>query len=118
LIIELINYENDYRNKEVMPLWRVRYGWLNDGIRNLFIGQKVGSCNKETELHDQSNLAKSFSTFHLTSSHMSAPGENSKSKQVQKEVDDVVGIMHDNINKVMERGEKLDSLQTKTGLLS
>jgi vesicle-associated membrane protein 4 len=34
---------------------------------------------------------------------------------VQAQVDEVVGIMHDNINKVMERGEKLDSLQTKTG---
>ncbi|KAI3655940.1 hypothetical protein MP638_006244, partial [Amoeboaphelidium occidentale] len=42
-------------------------------------------------------------------------GDSSKARQVQKEVDDVVGIMHDNINKVMERGEKLDSLQTKTG---
>lgn len=44
---------------------------------------------------------------------MSAEQPN-KAKQVQKEVDDVVGIMHENINKVMDRGEKLDSLQTKT----
>jgi hypothetical protein len=38
-----------------------------------------------------------------------------KAKAVKEEVDQVVGIMHDNINKVMERGERLDSLQTKTG---
>ncbi len=38
-----------------------------------------------------------------------------KTKKVQGEVDEVVGIMNNNINKVMERGEKLDSLQTKTG---
>ncbi|KAI3629558.1 hypothetical protein MIR68_012380 [Amoeboaphelidium protococcarum] len=39
---------------------------------------------------------------------------NDKTAQVQQEVDAVVGIMHDNIHKVMDRGEKLDSLQTKT----
>ena len=40
-----------------------------------------------------------------------------KTKKVQNEVDEVVGIMNNNINKVMERGEKLDSLQTKTGII-
>lgn len=39
---------------------------------------------------------------------------NDKTKQVKEEVDHVVEIMHDNIHKVMERGERLDSLQTKT----
>jgi vesicle-associated membrane protein 4 len=43
-----------------------------------------------------------------------ADASNSKIQSVQKEVDEVVGIMNDNINKVMERGEKLDSLQEKT----
>ena len=42
------------------------------------------------------------------------PQNPNKTKQVQQQVDEVVGIMHENINKVMERGEKLDSLQTKT----
>jgi hypothetical protein len=55
---------------------------------------------------------------------MSAPANNSKNpptnqpqktKQVQQQVDEVVGIMHENINKVMERGEQLNSLQNKTG---
>ena len=45
----------------------------------------------------------------------SGSGGNNKAKDVQAQVDEVVGIMHENINKVMERGEKLDSLQTKTG---
>ena len=45
----------------------------------------------------------------------SGTGQPSKAKDVQKQVDEVVGIMQDNINKVMERGEKLDALQTKTG---
>ena len=43
------------------------------------------------------------------------PQNPDKAKQAQQQVDEVVGIMNDNINKVMERGEKLDSLQTKTG---
>ncbi|KAL2912626.1 hypothetical protein HK105_207842 [Polyrhizophydium stewartii] len=38
----------------------------------------------------------------------------SKTTQVQAQVDEVVGIMQDNIHKVMQRGEQLDSLQNKT----
>ncbi|PVV01666.1 hypothetical protein BB560_003906, partial [Smittium megazygosporum] len=38
----------------------------------------------------------------------------SKARNVQREVDQVVGIMQQNINKVMEREERLDTLQTKT----
>ncbi|KAJ3022279.1 SNAP receptor, synaptobrevin [Thoreauomyces humboldtii] len=37
-----------------------------------------------------------------------------KTGQVQNQIDDVVGIMQDNINKVMQRGEQLDTLQDKT----
>ena len=37
-----------------------------------------------------------------------------KTQQVQSEVDEVVGIMQGNIHKVMQRGEQIDSLQTKT----
>ncbi|KAI8823169.1 synaptobrevin [Fimicolochytrium jonesii] len=39
---------------------------------------------------------------------------SSKTGQVQNQVDEVVGIMQDNINKVMQRGEQLDTLQNKT----
>jgi vesicle-associated membrane protein 4 len=49
---------------------------------------------------------------------MSSSQQPDKAKQVKEEVDQVVGIMHENINKVMERGERLDSLQTKTGTKS
>ncbi len=38
----------------------------------------------------------------------------SKTKAVQDEVDEVVGIMQNNIEKVVQRGEKLETLQTKT----
>ena len=48
----------------------------------------------------------------------SKPTDSSKTAQVQKEVDEVVGIMQDNIYKVVQRGEQLESLQNKTGKLS
>lgn len=38
-----------------------------------------------------------------------------KTKLVKQQVDEVVGIMQTNIEKVMERGENLDNLQNKTG---
>jgi vesicle-associated membrane protein 4 len=37
---------------------------------------------------------------------------------VAQEIDSTVGIMRDNINKVSERGERLDSLQDKTDNLA
>ncbi|KAK3823583.1 MAG: synaptobrevin [Benniella sp.] len=38
----------------------------------------------------------------------------SKTEQLQQQVDDVVGIMQQNIDAMKDRGEKLDSLQSKT----
>ena len=34
---------------------------------------------------------------------------------VQRQVDEVVEIMHDNIGKVLDRGERLEDLQEKSG---
>ncbi|ORZ28796.1 synaptobrevin [Lobosporangium transversale] len=42
------------------------------------------------------------------------PGPSSKTAQLQQQVNDVVGIMQQNIDSVRDRGEKLDSLQHKT----
>lgn len=39
---------------------------------------------------------------------------SSKAAGVQQEVDEVVGIMQNNITKAMNRGEQLDSLQNRT----
>lgn len=36
---------------------------------------------------------------------------------IQAQIDSTVDIMHDNITKVAERGERLDALQDKTGRL-
>lgn len=46
------------------------------------------------------------------SSSNAPPAANTQ--QVQEQVNEVVGIMQDNIDKVMQRGEQLDSLQNKT----
>lgn len=37
---------------------------------------------------------------------------------MQQQVDEVVGIMQENIDKVMQRGERLDDLRGKTGILA
>ncbi|KAG0049202.1 hypothetical protein BGZ83_005978 [Gryganskiella cystojenkinii] len=39
---------------------------------------------------------------------------SSKTAQLQQQVNDVVGIMQQNIDSVRDRGEKLDTLQNKT----
>lgn len=43
------------------------------------------------------------------------PAGNQKAQRVQAQVDEVVGIMQENIDKVMQRGERLDDLRGKTG---
>ncbi|KAI9340145.1 hypothetical protein DFJ73DRAFT_845409 [Zopfochytrium polystomum] len=48
---------------------------------------------------------------------MSKPNNNpnvSKTAEVQAQVDEVIGMMHKNIEKVVARGEALESLQNKT----
>ncbi|KAK6465197.1 Synaptobrevin/VAMP-like protein [Scheffersomyces coipomensis] len=44
-------------------------------------------------------------------------GDQSQSRQaaIQAQIDDTVGIMRDNINKVAERGERLDTIENKAG---
>ncbi|KAF8874759.1 synaptobrevin-domain-containing protein [Infundibulicybe gibba] len=45
-------------------------------------------------------------------------GGNPKTAAIQAQIDDTVGIMRENITKVAERGERLDSLQDKTDNLA
>jgi len=46
-----------------------------------------------------------------------SPG-NPRTQAIQQQIDDTVGIMRENINKVADRGERLDSLQDKTDNLA
>jgi hypothetical protein len=43
---------------------------------------------------------------------------NQRTAALQAQIDDTVGVMRENINKVTQRGEKLDALQDKTDYLS
>ncbi|PFH45023.1 hypothetical protein AMATHDRAFT_10178 [Amanita thiersii Skay4041] len=53
------------------------------------------------------------------SSNPAGPSQaNPKTAAIQAQIDDTVGIMRENITKVAERGERLDSLQDKTDTLA
>ncbi|XP_030228109.1 vesicle-associated membrane protein 4 isoform X3 [Gadus morhua] len=41
--------------------------------------------------------------------------QKDKIKQVQSQVDEVIDVMQENISKVIERGERLEDLQDKSG---
>jgi vesicle-associated membrane protein 4 len=43
---------------------------------------------------------------------------NQRTAALQAQIDDTVGVMRENINKVSQRGENLDSLQDKTDNLA
>lgn len=45
----------------------------------------------------------------------SSQGGNNKTAHIQAQIDETVGVMRDNIQKVNERGENLNDLQGKTG---
>ncbi|KAI9218236.1 synaptobrevin-domain-containing protein [Blastocladiella britannica] len=51
-------------------------------------------------------------------SPMGASGQPSKTSAIQQQVGEVMGIMQNNIERVMERGERLDTLQDKSEDLS
>ncbi|GAM37644.1 SNARE protein [Talaromyces pinophilus] len=46
------------------------------------------------------------------------PSGNQRTAALQAQIDDTVGVMRENINKVSQRGERLDSLQDKTDNLA
>ncbi|KAJ2921834.1 hypothetical protein H1R20_g15254, partial [Candolleomyces eurysporus] len=57
-------------------------------------------------------------TQSLTPIILQSGGGNAKTAAIQAQIDDTVGIMRENITKVAERGERLDSLQDKTDTLA
>ncbi|AEO65664.1 uncharacterized protein THITE_2112860 [Thermothielavioides terrestris NRRL 8126] len=40
--------------------------------------------------------------------------QNDRTKRIQEQIDDTVGVMRENLNKVADRGARLDHLQNKT----
>ncbi|UNI13802.1 Vesicle membrane receptor protein (v-SNARE) [Purpureocillium takamizusanense] len=51
-------------------------------------------------------------------SQQGGAGGNARTQALQAQIDDTVGVMRDNINKVSQRGERLDALQDKTDNLA
>lgn len=50
--------------------------------------------------------------------HLNLKWERNANTWCQQQIDDTVGVMRENINKVSQRGERLDSLQDKTDNLA
>lgn len=55
---------------------------------------------------------------YIPNSQRGQDASNNKTARVQQQVDEVVGIMQENIDKVMQRGERLDDLRGKTGKMT
>ncbi len=69
------------------------------------------------DYHDNdSDEEEDFFAGKLNSSSSSRRGArpDPKIQHVQKQVDEVIDVMHDNISKVLDRGEKIDDLQEKS----
>ncbi|KAK3310946.1 synaptobrevin-domain-containing protein [Chaetomium strumarium] len=45
-------------------------------------------------------------------------GQNDRTRKIQEQIDDTVGVMRENLNKVADRGARLDHLQDKTDNLA
>lgn len=54
----------------------------------------------------------------MQGSEARSPPQQSRTNEIQQQIDDTVGIMRDNINQVAERGERLDSIQDKADNLA
>ncbi|KAI7904976.1 synaptobrevin-domain-containing protein [Cokeromyces recurvatus] len=59
-------------------------------------------------------MSEPYDPYIPNNSRGDGDGNNSKTTRVQQQVDEVVGIMQENIDKVMQRGERLDDLRGKT----
>lgn len=73
-------------------------------------------CSNRSEPYDP-YLPRGGSSTNPTGGQGSTGGGSAKTAAIQAQIDDTVGIMRENITKVAERGERLDSLQDKTGSL-
>lgn len=59
-----------------------------------------------------------FSDEHELENNEQTTSQPSKAQALKSEIDDTVGIMRDNINKVAERGERLTSIEDKADNLA
>ncbi|KAJ3569820.1 hypothetical protein NP233_g4797 [Leucocoprinus birnbaumii] len=73
----------------------------------------------QEEDEDEEEESEPYDPYLPRNGSSSGTGQgNPKTAAIQAQIDDTVGIMRDNITKVAERGERLDSLQDKTDNLA
>ncbi|XP_013793616.1 vesicle-associated membrane protein 4-like isoform X1 [Limulus polyphemus] len=89
--------------------------------RNLSQEDLMSAPNVEKERllnPDDENEDDDFFLRGPTSKSRKLLTEDSKVRQVQFQVDEVTGIMKENIGKIMERGDRLEELEDKSEMLS
>lgn len=72
----------------------------------------------ESDGHYDPYIPAGGASSNPTGSKGAAGAGSSRTAQIQAQIEETVGVMRDNINKVHERGENLNSLQDKTDNLS
>ncbi|KAI0838339.1 synaptobrevin [Hypoxylon sp. FL0890] len=65
-----------------------------------------------------SNQEAPYDPYIPSGQSASQQGGNARTQALQAQIDDTVGVMRENINKVSQRGERLDALQDKTDNLA
>ncbi|TFY63114.1 hypothetical protein EVG20_g6447 [Dentipellis fragilis] len=78
----------------------------------------LGVCDCRSEPYDPYLPRGGSSSNPPGAAAPGASGGNAKTAAIQAQIDDTVNIMRDNITKVVERQERLDSLQDKTDNLA
>ncbi|THH20630.1 hypothetical protein EW146_g755 [Bondarzewia mesenterica] len=87
---------------------------LNCSDKNIPFYEKCGFMKKENEMPYDPYLPRGGSSTNPNAGQTGNP----KTAAIQAQIDDTVNIMRDNITKVTERQERLDSLQDKTDNLA
>ena len=91
----------------------VGLGYVASAILHVLTSPTTATTSSRSEPYDP-YLPRGGSSANPSAPGGSA-GPNPKTAHIQAQIDDTVNIMRDNITKVVERQERLDSLQDKTG---
>lgn len=91
---------------------RVAFTFISKTLRDLKtkFGASLSQCTQDSNL-DLPSMTEDFQLYQN-------PKEADKILKIQRNLEDVKGIMHKNIDEVLRRGETLDSLMQKSDDLS
>jgi vesicle-associated membrane protein 7 len=95
---------------------RVPFGFLLEA-KNAFLSEYPAASTNFADLPSYGCGAFNSTLKRLLQHHGSAEGQKDALKTVQSEMDDVRDIMTENIERVLERGERIDLLVDKTDRL-